>query len=222
MSPKERDILYIPRTLYVQLTACTEKEIYSSLSCDLQFMPSRNCSDTTGKTPAQMHTTEQVYSANSCYIFGLKSSYCHCRIAGRTIGAVFVLFIHFVSVHTHDSLCIHPNRCSAYCLHGKRDLQFASCDLQFMPFRNWSDTTGKTPAHSHTTEKVYTANSCYIFGLKSSYCHRRIDGRTIGAVFVLFIRWMNDLMQLNKGGQLLVSPPNRSTHESTVQFGLDQ
>ena len=63
--------LYVFTQTAVQLTACTEKEIYSSLSCDLQFMPSRIWSDTTGKKLAHMHTTEQVYTANSCYIFGL-------------------------------------------------------------------------------------------------------------------------------------------------------
>ena len=28
---------------------------------------------------------------------------------------------HFVPVHTCDSLCLHLDRCSAYCLHGKKD-----------------------------------------------------------------------------------------------------
>jgi len=36
--------------------------------------------------------------------------------------------------------------------------------------------------------------------LPKQFDHRKIAGRTlIGAAFVLFMRWMKDLMQLNKG-----------------------
>ena len=91
------------------------------------------------------------------------------------------------------------------------------CRLCILPLVDAGQTLLEKSRKTHTKRKRYILLTQVLLSVDNQllaqlFDHSKIAGGSISAVFALFIWRMNNLMQLNKGRQSLVSQSRKSIH----------